>query len=221
MKRVTIIVAVATIGALLSGHFSPLQAQAPQSPLTEQEIKELKEAVEVHEGYLGRLYDLLNDLQYTADESSNANRRSAINSIHELMAQVILQMEDEVGKNRRIQQHGNVQNYDESRDKGAGMTMPGSRKEFQQNFDTGGSTPGKYWIYRLAQMQSVYRVCSTAREPAISKHQNGLPFFMDKSEEFARLMERNVSDVYGILPDTAEPERPSKDKYQARKSKYE
>lgn len=218
MKRMTIFVAVALLCGAIAGQYAPVRAQDAQ--MSEEEVKRLTAAMELHEQYLGQFYDLLNDLQYAADESSNANRRVAINAIHALMAQVILQVEEEVGKSRRIQQHGKVQSYDENREK-AGMTTPGSRNEFQQTFETGGTTPGKYWIYRLAQMQSVYRVCSTAREPAIDKHQNGLPFFMDKSEEFARLMERNISDVQAMLPGVAEPERPSRDKYQARKSKYE
>ena len=151
------------------------------------------------------------------------NRRLAINGIHDLMKNVILQMEEEIGKNRVIQTHGKIPYTEERKEKKGGHTMPASRRSFQQAHQTGGMTAGNYWIHRLAQMQSIYRVCSTAREPAISKHQSGLPFFMDKSEEFARLMEWNISDVQGMLPgaDEDEDENQDKGKYQARKSKDE
>ena len=219
MKRVTIFMAVALICAALIGHNAPLWAQDPEMP--DEEIKRLTNAVEIHERYLGQLYDLISDLGYAADESSNANRRVAINGIHDLMRDVILQMEEEIGKTRVIQQHGVVQDSDERKAKKAGHTLPGSKNTFQYEAVTGQAKAGNYWIHRLAHMQSVYRVCSTSREPAISKHQNGLPFFMDKAAEFARLMEGNISDVQRTLPVAEGEEREDKDKYQARKSKYE
>jgi len=221
MKRVTIIVAVALLSAALIGQYAPLRAQDPEMP--DEEIKRLTAAVEIHERYLGQLYDLINDLGYAAEESSNANRRIAINGIHDLMVKVILQMEEEIGKTRVIQQHGKVQDSDERKAKKAGHTLPGSKNVFQYEAVSGQAKAGNYWIHRLAHMQSVYRVCSTSREPAISKHQSGLPFFMDKSQEFARLMEGNISDVQRMLPgsDQDEDEGKDKGKYQARKSKYE
>jgi hypothetical protein len=219
MKQVTIIVAVALFTAALIGQYAPLRAQDSEMP--DEEIKRLNAAVEMHERYLGQLYDLISDLDYAAEESSNANRRVAINGIHALMVKVILQMEDEISKTRVIQTHGKVQDSDERKAKKAGHTLPGSKNQFQYEAVTGQAKAGNYWIHRLAHMQSVYRVCSTSREPAISKHQNGLPFFMDKSAEFARLMEGNISDVQRMLPASEQDEKEDKGKYQARESKYE
>jgi len=123
-----------------------------------------------------------------------------------------------VGQSHVIQQHGKEPRTTEERQEVGGSTMAGQSKKYQNSYITGG-TGGKPWLARLTQMQGVYRVCSTAREPAISKHETAVPYYTAKVKEFAMLMELNVWEASALLPpDEAKGEEP---KQAGRASKYE
>ena len=216
------ILAVALGGALiLSGwSVSGLLADESEDTMTPKETQRLRDGIEKHEMELLNFYDLIEHLEHVADESSNAGRNEAINTLQESMGRIILDLEERVGRIHVIQRHGTEPRSTEERKEVGSSTMPATGKKYQNSYRTGG-TGGKPWLARLTQMQGIYRVCSTAREPAISKHERALPFYAKKVKEFAMLMELNIWEASAMLPEDPDEKERDEPKRAERKSKYE
>ncbi len=214
-----IFAAVLTGALILSGWMvSDLRAQDKEE-MSSEDIQRLQQGIALHEKELKDFYGLIDQLEFVAEQSSNAGRREAINELKESMVRIILDLEKRVGRIHVIQEHGTPPRYTEDRKEVSGNTLPMTGKAYQNSYRTGG-TGGKPWLARLTQMQGIYRVCKTAREPAISKHERALPYYISKVKEFAMLMELNIWEASAMLPEDGDKEKPAV-KSAERKSKYE
>lgn len=212
--------ALASVVMLAAWSVSDLYASTEPEPMTWEETERLREGIEKHENELRDFYELVERLEQVSQESSNAGRQRVINMLQESMGRIILDLEDRVGRIHVIQQHGKEPRSTEERKEVGSNTMPGTAKKYQQSYKTGG-TGGKPWLARLTQMQGIYRVCSTAREPAISKHERALPYYMEKVKEFAMLMELNIWQASALLPVESDENKKDEPRQAERTSKYE
>ena len=160
------------------GHVLDAQS-APQSTnsvkMSATEIAELKREIQQGERELKEFRSLVNDLKAASVESSNAGRRSIIDQLQKAMVTEIKQVEKRIGKDYFLRQHGEVKtrNLSESNPQGSAAVYSPHHQ-------------------RLSRMQGIYIVCSRAANPAINKHQNGLPAYTQKAEEFVTLMEQEL-----------------------------
>ena len=178
--------------------------------------RELRDAIEVakkqlktEERELREFKSLISELERFAKESSNANRRRVINRMQDMMVDEILAVEGRVSKVHKIQQHG-VDPKDKDRQasaKDSKNTLPGEAKGYKNDWTTGGDG-GKPSLSRLTHMQSIYRVCSRAREPAINKHERAVPAYIQRVHEFARLWETEMRSLRTFTQTGQTPEKP-------------
>ena len=139
----------------------------------------------------------MNELEATADQSSNAGRESAINNLQAAMVEEILSMEDRVGEVHTIRQHG--KDTPDRADRINRNTYPMEAKIFKREYKTGGVSH-KPALNRLARMQAIYGVCSRISNEAIGMHERALPAYMERVQEFANIMQAEIDATEQMLP---------------------
>jgi len=194
--RATPVLAVLSLAALL-----PLAAKsAPEGTVFDHMSDgEFVRALERNEHNLERFREMVNELKAAAEESSSARRARVIDGLQDAMAEEILRVEDVVGVHHVIMQHGQEPRDREDRVAVGSTTYPSESKKVKKDLQTGGSGRSPA-LYHLARMQSIYRVCSSARSHAIDKHERGLEAYIAKVEVFADLLEAEVTYMRMLLP---------------------
>ena len=115
------------------------------------------------------------------------------------MVREILNLEERVGEEYVIRQHGTGPIDREDRLKVGGNTYPMESRIFKKQYKTGGISH-KPALNRLARMQSTYVVCKRISNEAISKHDRALPAYIERVNEFARLMGQEIDSARALLP---------------------
>ena len=193
LKALVFFVAAGTILATWTGQLLADEKQAMETA---------KRELKTEERDLRDFKNLVSELERYVVESSNANRRRVIYELQDMMVDEILAVEKRVAKVHKIQQHG-VDPRDKDRQAAAKEgrnTLPGEKSAFQKDYKTGGGTSAmnKPLLSRLTQMQSIYRVCTRIREPAIKKHERGVPAYIQRVHEFSRLWDMEMRTLRKI-----------------------
>jgi hypothetical protein len=193
--------------ALALAALAPLAAiSSPQNTVFDHmSDDEFVRALERNERNLDRFRDLVAELKDAAEQSSNAKRQRVIGELQGAMVEEILRVEGVVGEHHVIMQHGEQPRDPEDRLAVGSTTYPSESKKMKEDLKTGGSSRSPA-LYHLARMQSLYRVCSLARSHAIEKHERGLEAYIQKVEDFADLLEAEVTFMRMLLPEEEEEE---------------
>ena len=186
--------------------------------LDKADVDVLKQIVERDQEAVTSFRDLISQLEMDADLSSNAGRRNTITDLQAAMIVELLVMEDRVGENHLIRQHG--KDTPDRADRVKASTYPGEARVFKKTYQSGG-TSYKPALNRLTRMQATYGVCNRMREEAIGKHPRALPAYMERVQEFARLMDAEIAATRALIPPDTDKPTAADDKYQERKSRFE
>jgi hypothetical protein len=186
MKRSVIPFLVVVIGLIATAFLPAWTSEAP----TAEQIKTMKRDLDSNERELQDFQDLLETLADNVHESSNSDRRSAIEDIQEAMKTEILQMEKLLGQSRTIIRHGSeVREYDGDDEDSSDSAYSSDRMEGMMELGDGGRDPE---LYRLARMQVLFGGCKKIREEAINGTDWATDRYQRNAAQFAGLMHAEI-----------------------------